>query len=84
MASRSKNRAGSSCAATPRKLVPSQVLGREALRRYFTVDEAAEFVGAVAGASDEVADPAMVEAVSRDPDDDHLVALARDAALTAS
>jgi len=56
-----------------------EVLGRDAFRRYFTVDEAAEFVGAVAGASDEVDDPAAVKPVSRDPDDDYLVALARDA-----
>lgn len=55
------------------------MLGRGAFRRYFTVDEAAEFVGAVAGASDEVGDPAVVEPVSRDPDDDYLVALALDA-----
>lgn len=57
-----------------------EVLGRDAFRRYFTVDEAAEFVGAVAGASDEVGDPAVVQPVSRDPDDDYLVALALDAA----
>ena len=56
-----------------------EVLSRETFRRYFTPDEAAEFLGAVAGASHEVADPATVEAVSRDPDDDYLVALARDA-----
>lgn len=54
-----------------------EVLERESFRRYFAVDEAAEFVGAVAGASDEIADPVMVEPVSRDPDDDYLVALAR-------
>lgn len=58
----------------------AEVLGRDGFRRYFSVDEAAEFVGAVAGASDEVDDPATVEPVSRDLDDDYLVALARAAA----
>lgn len=53
----------------------AEVLGRDGFRRYFSVDEAAELVGAVAGASDEVDDPATVEPVSRDPDDDYLVAL---------
>lgn len=58
----------------------AEVLGRDGFRRYFSVDEAAEFVGAVAGASDEVDDPAAVEPVSRDPGDDYLVALAHAAA----
>lgn len=56
-----------------------EVLNRDAFRRYFTVDEAAEFIGALDGASAEVDDPAAVDSVSRDPDDDYLVALARDA-----
>ena len=59
----------------------AEVLDRRAFRRYFTADEAAEFIGAVAGASDEVDDPSAVEPVSRDPDDDYLVALARDAGV---
>jgi putative PIN family toxin of toxin-antitoxin system len=57
----------------------AEVLDRPAFRRYFTADEAAEFIGAVAGASDEVDDPSAVEPVSRDADDDYLVVLARDA-----
>lgn len=65
------------CPALLREL--HEVLVRDTLRRYFTVDEAVEFVGALAGSSDEVDDPAAVEPVSRDPDDDYLLALAREA-----
>jgi putative PIN family toxin of toxin-antitoxin system len=52
------------------------VLHRPALRRYFSEAEAEEFVGAVAGAADVEPDPTVVAPVSRDPDDDYLVALA--------
>ena len=57
----------------------AEVLGRPSFRRSFTLDEATEFIGAVAGAADEVDDPSAVDPVSRDPDDDYLVALAREA-----
>jgi putative PIN family toxin of toxin-antitoxin system len=53
-----------------------EVLHRPAFRRYFSEEEATEFVSALAGASHEADDPSHVERVSRDPDDDYLVALA--------
>jgi putative PIN family toxin of toxin-antitoxin system len=53
-----------------------EVLHRPAFRRYFTAEEAEEFVGAVAGVATEAPEPAEVNRVSRDPADDYLVALA--------
>jgi putative PIN family toxin of toxin-antitoxin system len=52
------------------------VLRRPAFRRYFTDDEAVEFGAALSGSSHEATDPVNVEPISRDPDDDYLVALA--------
>lgn len=52
------------------------VLVRRAFRRYFSEAEAREFVGALTGASHQAPDPPDVERISRDPDDDYLVALA--------
>ncbi|MGH9185779.1 MAG: putative toxin-antitoxin system toxin component, PIN family [Acidimicrobiales bacterium] len=52
------------------------VLRRPAFRRYFSEDEAVEFVAALSGSSHKAPDPTDVEPISRDPDDDYLVALA--------
>jgi putative PIN family toxin of toxin-antitoxin system len=46
------------------------VLRRPAFRRYFTADEAVEFVEALSGSSHEAPDAANVEPISRDADDD--------------
>lgn len=56
-----------------------RVLHRPKFRRYLTADEAREFVEAVAGMTEMAPDPAEPEALTRDPSDDYLVALARSA-----
>lgn len=52
------------------------VLRRQAFRRYLTIAEVAQFVEAIEGVADVEADPTEIDAVSRDPDDDYLLALA--------
>ncbi len=54
----------------------SDTLARKKFRRYLTVDEAVDYVTQVERLLDLHPDPAA-EALVRDPDDDYLVALAR-------
>jgi uncharacterized protein len=64
-------------AVCPRLLAElAEVLEREKFRRYTTVEETREFVAEVARRGDRVPDPAAVPPVSRDPNDDYLLALA--------
>ena len=61
-----------------------EVLGREALRRWVTPDEARRFLTELDSLVELVPDaPRPWAAVSRDPDDDYLVALARAAGADA-
>jgi putative PIN family toxin of toxin-antitoxin system len=53
------------------------VLERSKFRRYATEDEARSFVAEVARRCHRVPDPADVRPISRDPNDDYLLALAR-------
>lgn len=55
----------------------SSVLERRKLRRYVMADEAREYVEGLARIGISVADPAREGPITRDPDDDYLVALAR-------
>lgn len=55
------------------------VLTREKFRPYVSAGEAEEYVEGLALLADAVADPEVAEAVTRDPADDYLVALARGA-----
>ena len=48
------------------------------MRKWITLDVAQRFVGTLSVLADVVPDPAEVEATTRDVDDDHLVALARE------
>jgi putative PIN family toxin of toxin-antitoxin system len=59
------------------------VLARERFRRYVTIDEAEAFVREVARAATTLPDPVEPPSVSRDPNDDYLVSLARTAAVRA-
>ena len=60
------------------------VLGRPRLRRWVTHDEAARFLETLGALADVVPDaPEPWPAVARDPKDDYLVALARDAGVDA-
>jgi putative PIN family toxin of toxin-antitoxin system len=55
----------------------ASVLARPRLRRYLSIEEAERFVADLAGVTALTADPSSPHpAVSRDPDDDYLVALA--------
>lgn len=54
----------------------SDVLGRSKLRRFVTADAALELLADIEGAAESFADPATIELVSRDRDDDYLIALA--------
>lgn len=56
------------------------VLRREKFRVFLTLEQAERFVEALARDASAVADPSDVPAVSRDPGDDYLIALARAAA----
>lgn len=56
----------------------SDTLAREKFRRYLTLDEAVEYVSQVERLLELYPDP-TVEALTRDPNDDYLVALARQA-----
>jgi hypothetical protein len=55
------------------------VLLRPSLRRWVTAEEAVEYVNGLEDDADLVPDPAKVPAISRDPKDDYLLALARSA-----
>lgn len=55
----------------------ASVLARRKLRRYVTVEEASEYVGGLARIGISVADPPREGPITRDPNDDYLVALAR-------
>lgn len=61
----------------------ARVLARPKFRRYATVEEVAAFVAEVARYGISLPDPADPAPVSRDPNDDYLVALARSAAARA-
>lgn len=69
---------------SPRLLAElARVLARPKLRRYVTVDEVEAFVAEVARYGTSLPDPADPPPVSRDPNDDYLVALARSGAAEA-
>lgn len=53
----------------------SDVLARPKLRRFVSIDASLEFVADIEGAAETHPDPAVIEAISRDPEDDYLVAL---------
>jgi putative PIN family toxin of toxin-antitoxin system len=55
------------------------VLRREKFRAYVTVEEAEQYVAGVASTAEVHSDPRDVAAITRDPKDDYLVALAREA-----
>jgi putative PIN family toxin of toxin-antitoxin system len=52
------------------------VLRRPRLRRWFSEDDATEFVADLSGVADNYTDPSDPPAICRDPDDDYLLALA--------
>jgi uncharacterized protein len=54
----------------------AEVLARSKLRRYISADETGEYVEGLARLAITVADPPRGEPITRDPDDDYLVALA--------
>jgi putative PIN family toxin of toxin-antitoxin system len=54
-----------------------EVLLRRRFRRYLSEEEVRQFVHLVAATAELVADPASQPGLTRDPDDDYLVALAR-------
>lgn len=69
---------------SPRLLAElAAVLSREKFRSYLTLDEANEYVEGLAALAETVADVADPPAVSRDPNDDYLVAVARATGATA-
>lgn len=53
-------------------------LSRPKLRRYVSIDAALELLADIEGAAETHPDPVVIEAISRDPDDDYLVALLTD------
>lgn len=53
------------------------LIARPRLRKWITVEDATEFVDAIATLVDLVDDPVQIRAETRDQDDDYLVALAR-------
>lgn len=55
----------------------ASVLARRKLRRYVTAEEASEYVRGLARIGISVADPPREGPITRDPNDDYLVALAR-------
>lgn len=59
-----------------------EVLARDRFRRWVAVERAREYVASIRGRAELIDDPEAVPRVSRDPDDDHLVALARQATPT--
>lgn len=61
----------------------TRVLHRDKFRRYVTVEEADLFVADIRQRADLHPDPASVPSVSDDPDDDYLIALARESGADA-
>ena len=55
----------------------ADVLERPKFRRYFDLDQARELVDDIAGVAEVVSDPEISGALTRDPTDDYLLALAR-------
>lgn len=55
------------------------VLRREKFRPYVTVDEAKQFVEGLVSQAETRPDPRQVTPIARDPSDDYLIALAREA-----
>lgn len=53
------------------------LIARPRLRKWITVEDATEFVDAIATLVDLVDDPVQIRFETRDQDDDYLVALAR-------
>lgn len=53
----------------------SDALARPKLRRFVSTEAALELVADIEGAAETHPDPTVIEATSRDPDDDYLVAL---------
>lgn len=69
---------------SPRLLAElAAVLQRDKFRRYIELDEVTEYVEGVATISETVTDAEQPPSVSRDPDDDYLVALAQAAGAAA-
>jgi putative PIN family toxin of toxin-antitoxin system len=56
----------------------SDVLTRPKLRRFVSADAALELLADIEGAAETHPDPAVIEAIARDHDDDYLVALVAD------
>ena len=54
----------------------SDALSRPKLQRFVSNDAALELLADIEGAAETHPDPAVIHAISRDPDDDYLVALA--------
>jgi putative PIN family toxin of toxin-antitoxin system len=59
------------------------VFEREKFRRYLTIEEAEQYVAGLASHAETLADPDNLTALARDPGDDYLIALAREAAVDA-
>lgn len=55
------------------------VLRRERFRRYLTIEEVERYISGLASRGEMFPDPVDVAAITRDPSDDYLVALAREA-----
>ncbi len=56
----------------------SDVLDRPRLRKRISAEDACEFVGTISALPSQVPDPSEIAVVTRDADDDYLVALARE------
>ena len=59
------------------------VLRRDRFRAYVTVDEAERYVAGIAARAETRPDPQTVVAITRDPKDDYLIALAGEAGVEA-
>jgi len=55
------------------------VLRREKFRRYLTIDEVEQYVAGLASQAETHANPEQVTPIARNPSDDYLIALAREA-----
>lgn len=55
------------------------VLRREKFRRYVTIEEVEQYVAGLASHAETFPDPPVRDPIARDPHDDYLIALARDA-----
>ena len=55
------------------------VLQREKFRRYVTIEEVEQYVAGLASHAESIPDPPDPEQIARDPNDDYLIALAREA-----